>query len=170
MLKDKILKALNAQMNLELSSSYLYLAMAAYFESENLNGFAHWMKLQSGEEYGHAMKIYGYINQRSGRVNLAKIDAPKSEWKGATEIFKETLKHEQSVTKAINDLVDLTIGEKDHATNAFLQWFVTEQVEEEASFGLIVKKLERIGDDGNGLLRLDEELAQRVFTPPAAEA
>jgi ferritin len=162
MLKDKILKALNAQMNLELSSSYLYLAMAAYFESENLNGFAHWMKLQSGEEYGHAMKIYGYINQRSGRVNLAKIDAPKSEWKGATEIFKETLKHEQSVTKAINDLVDLTIGEKDHATNAFLQWFVTEQVEEEATAMGILDKIKMVGDNKNGLFLLNRELGMRA--------
>lgn len=162
MLKDKIQKALNAQMNLELSSSYLYLAMAAYFESENLNGFAHWMKLQSGEEYGHAMKIYGYINQRSGRINLAKIDAPKSEWKGATEIFKETLKHEQLVTKSINDLVDLTISEKDHATNAFLQWFVTEQVEEEATAMDILDKIKMVGDNKNGLFLLNRELGMRA--------
>lgn len=162
MLKDKIQKALNAQMNMELSSSYLYLAMAAYFESENLNGFAHWMKLQSGEEYSHAMKIYGYLNQRSGRVNLAKIDAPKSEWKGATEIFKATLKHEQSVTKAINDLVDLTITEKDHATNAFLQWFVTEQVEEEATAMGILDKIKMVGDNKNGLFLLNRELGMRA--------
>jgi ferritin len=162
MLKDKILKALNAQMNLELSSSYLYLAMAAYFESENLNGFAHWMKLQSGEEYGHAMKIYGYISQRSGRVNLAKIDAPKSEWKSASEIFKETLKHEQKVSKAINDLVDLSITEKDHATNAFLQWFVTEQVEEEATAMGILDKIKMVGDNKNGLFLLNRELGMRA--------
>ena len=162
MLKDKIQKSLNAQMNFELSSSYLYLAMAAYFEAENLNGFAHWMKLQSGEEYGHAMKIYGYINQRNGRVNLAKIDAPKSEWKSASEVFSETLKHEKSVTKAIDDLVDLTITEKDHATNAFLQWFVTEQVEEEATAMNILDKIKMVGDNKNGLFLLDRELGMRA--------
>ena len=162
MLKDKIQKSLNAQMNFELSSSYLYLAMAAYFEGENLNGFAHWMKLQSGEEYGHAMKIYGYINQRNGRVNLAKIDAPKSEWKSASEVFSETLKHEKSVTKSINELVDVAIEEKDHATNAFLQWFVTEQVEEEATATNILNKIKLVGDNKNGLFLLDRELGMRA--------
>jgi ferritin len=162
MLKDKIQKALNAQMNLELSSSYLYLAMAAYFESENLNGFAHWMKIQSGEEYAHAMKIYGYINQRNGRVNLSKIDAPKSEWKDAVEVFAETLKHEQKVTKAIDDIVDLTITEKDHATNTYLQWFVTEQVEEEATAMNILDKIKMVGDNKNGLFLLDRELGMRA--------
>jgi len=162
MMKDKIQKALNAQMNMELSSSYLYLAMAAYFESENLSGFAHWMKVQSGEEYGHALKIYGYINQRNGRVNLAKIDAPKSEWKGAEEVFTETLKHEQSVTNSIDQLVDLTITEKDHATNTFLQWFVTEQVEEEATAMNILDKIKMIGDNRNGLFLLDRELGMRA--------
>ncbi len=161
MLKDKIQKALNAQMNLELSSSYLYLAMAAYFESENLTGFAHWMKVQSGEEYGHAMKIFGYINQRNGRVNLSKIDAPKSEWKDAAEVFTETLKHEQKVTKSIDEMVDLTITEKDHATNTYLQWFVTEQVEEEATAMNILDKIKMVGDNKNGLFLLDRELGMR---------
>ena len=162
MLKDKIQKALNVQMNLELSSSYLYLSMAAYFESENLNGFSHWMKVQSGEEYGHAMKIYGYINQRNGRVNLSKIDAPKSEWKDAAEVFTETLKHEEKVTKSIDDIVDLTITEKDHATNTYLQWFVTEQVEEEATVMNIIDKFKMIGDNKNGLFLLDRELGMRA--------
>jgi ferritin len=161
-LKDKIQKALNTQMNFELSSSYLYLAMAAYFESENLSGFAHWMKVQSGEEYGHAMKIYSYINQRNGKVNLNKIEAPKSEWKGAAEVFTETLKHEQSVTKAIDELVDLSVTEKDHATNAFLQWFVTEQVEEEATAMSILDKIKLVGDNKNGLFLLDRELGMRA--------
>lgn len=162
MLKDKIQKALNAQMNLELSSSYLYLAMAAYFQSENLNGFAQWMKVQSGEEYGHAMKIYGYINQRNGRINLANIDAPKSEWKDAAEVFTETLKHEQKVTVAIDKLVDLAITEKDHATNTFFQWFVTEQVEEEATAMNILDKIKLVGDNKNGLFLLDRELGMRA--------
>jgi ferritin len=162
MLKDKIQKALNAQMNFELSSSYLYLAMAAYFESENFNGFAQWMKVQSGEEYGHAMKIYGYINQRNGRVSLAKIDAPKSEWKDSSEVFTETLKHEQKVTETIDKLVDLAITEKDHATNTFLQWFVTEQVEEEATVINILDKLKLVGDNKNVLFLLDRELGMRA--------
>ena len=162
MLKDKIQKALNAQMNLELSSSYLYLSMAAYFESENLNGFAHWMKVQSGEEYGHAMKIYGYINQRNGRVNLSKIDAPQSEWKDASEVFSDTLKHEQKVTQAIDDIVDLAITEKDHATNTYLQWFVTEQVEEEATAINILVKIKMVGENRNGLFLLDRELGMRA--------
>jgi len=162
MLKDKIQKALNAQMNLELSSSYLYLSMAAYFESENLNGFAHWMKVQSGEEYGHAMKIYSYINQRNGRVNLSKIDTPQSEWKDASEIFSDTLKHEQKVTQAIDDIVDLAITEKDHATNTYLQWFVTEQVEEEATAINILDKIKMVGENRNGLFLLDRELGMRA--------
>jgi ferritin len=162
MLKAKIQKALNAQMNFEMSSSYLYLAMAAYFESQNLSGFAHWMKLQSGEEYGHAMKIYGYINQRNGRISLTKIDAPKSEWKGAIEVFAETLKHEQSVTTEIDKLVDLATIEKDHATNAFLQWFVTEQVEEEATALTILDKIKLVGDNKSGLFFLDREMGMRA--------
>jgi ferritin len=162
MLKDKIEKALNAQMNFELSSSYLYLAMAAYFESENLSGFAHWMKIQSGEEYGHAMKIYSYINQRNGRVNLSKIEAPKSAWKDAAEVFSETLKHEQKVTSTIDDIVNLTITEKDHATNTYLQWFVTEQVEEEATAMNILEKIKMVGNNKNGLFLLDREMGMRA--------
>ncbi len=162
MLKDKVQKALNAQMNFELSSSYLYLAMAAYFASENLNGFAQWMKVQSGEEYSHAMKIYSYIHQRNGRVNLAPIDAPKSEWKGAAEVFTETLKHEQKVTDSVDKLVDLAITEKDHATNTFLQWFVTEQVEEEATALNILDKIKLVGDNKSGLFFLDREMGMRA--------
>jgi ferritin len=162
MLKDKIQKALNDQMNLEMNSSYLYLSMAAYFECENFNGFANWMKIQSGEEYGHAMKIYSYINQRNGRVNLMKIDAPKSEWKDSIEVFSETLKHEQKVTQEINKLVELTLTEKDYATQAFLQWFVTEQVEEEATAINILDKIKMIGDNRNGLFLLDRELGMRA--------
>lgn len=162
MLKDKIQKALNAQMNLEMASSYLYLSMAAYFEGENFSGFAHWMKIQSSEEYGHAMKIFSYIHQRNGKVNLMKIDAPKSEWKDATEVFSETLKHEQKVTKEIGNLVELTHTEKDYATQAFLQWFVTEQVEEEATAINILDKFNMIGDNRNGLFLLDRELGMRA--------
>ena len=162
MLNEKVQKALNAQMNLELSSSYLYLSMAAYFESENFNGFAHWMKIQSREEYAHAMKIYSYINQRNGRINLSKIDSPKSQWKDAVEVFTETLKHEQKVTEEIGNIVELTFTEKDHATNTFLQWFITEQVEEEATATNILDKIKLIGDNRNGLFFLDRELGMRA--------
>lgn len=162
MLKDRIQKALNAQMNLELSSSYLYLSMAAYFESENFNGFANWMRIQSGEEYGHAMKIFSYIHQRNGRVNLMKIDSPKNDWKDAMEIFSDTLKHEQKVTEEIGNIVDISLAEKDYATNTFLQWFVTEQVEEEATAMNILDKIKLIGDNRNGLFLLDRELGMRT--------
>lgn len=162
MLKDRIQKALNAQMNLELSSSYLYLSMAAYFESENFNGFANWMRIQSGEEYGHAMKIFSYIHQRNGRVNLMKIDSPKNDWKDAMEIFSDTLKHEQKVTEEIGNIVDVSLAEKDYATNTFLQWFVTEQVEEEATAMNILDKIKLIGDNRNGLFLLDRELGMRT--------
>jgi ferritin len=161
MLKDKIQKALNSQIHREMSSSYLYLSMAAYFESQNFNGFAHWMKVQSGEEYGHAMKFYSYINQRNGRVNLNKIDSPKSEWKDVIEVFSDTLKHEQMITGEIDKLVDLAATVKDHATTAFLQWFVNEQVEEEATALNILDKIKLLGDNMSALFLLDRELGMR---------
>lgn len=162
MVKDKVIDALNNQLNSELYSSYLYLAMAAYFEHENFSGFSHWMKLQSGEEYGHAMKLYGYVLEVGGKVKLQKIDTPKESWKSALDVFEETLKHEQEVTKSIYDIVDLTVSEKDHATNIFLQWFVNEQVEEEATADKILKKVKMLGDTKNGLFLLDREMGMRA--------
>ena len=169
MISKSMEKALNKQINAELYSSYLYLSMAAYLADNDLPGFATWMRVQVQEENFHAMKMYDYVLERGGKVVLQAIESPQIEWSGVLDVFKETLAHEQKVTGLINDLVDLALDERDHATNIFLQWFVSEQVEEEASFGLLVKKLERIGDDGNGLLRLDEELAGRSFVAPAAE-
>lgn len=162
MVKDKIIESLNHQLNSELYSSYLYLSMAAYFENENLSGFSHWMRMQSQEEYGHAMKFYGYILEVGGKVNLQKIEAPKASWKSGQDIFEETLKHEQEVTKSIYDIVDLTVSEKDHATNIFLQWFVTEQVEEESTADKILNKIKLLGDTKNGLFLLDRELGMRA--------
>jgi ferritin len=162
MIKDKVQKALNNQLNEELGSSYVYLSMAAFFEAQNLNGFAHWMKLQSQEEYGHAMKIYSYINQRNGTVNLLKIDAPKSDWKNHIEVFESTYEQEQKVSESINNLVELALTEKDHATNNFLQWFVSEQVEEEATALYILDKAKLIGDNRNGIFLLDRELGMRA--------
>lgn len=166
-MKDKMQEALNKQVNAELYSSYLYLSMTAYFESVGLKGFANWMRVQAQEELMHAMKIYDHINERSGRVMLESIDTPPYKWDSPLTVFEDTYKHEQVVTGMINGLVDLANLEKDHATYNFLQWFVSEQVEEESNSSDIVQKLKLVKDDGRGLLMLDQELAQRVFVPPA---
>jgi ferritin len=170
MVKKKIEAALNKQLNAELYSSYLYLSMSAYFQSINLPGFANWMRVQTQEELVHAMKFYDFINERGGRVTLQKIDSPPTTWASPLNVLENTYKHEQKVTGLINDLVNLAVGEKDHATNIFLQWFVTEQVEEEASADEVVQKLKLVGKDSGGLFMLDGEMGQRVFTPPAASA
>jgi ferritin len=170
MVKKKIEAALNEQLNAELYSSYLYLSMSAYFQSINLPGFANWMRVQTQEELVHAMKFYDFINERGGRVTLQKIDSPPTTWASPLNVLENTYKHEQKVTGLINDLVNLAVGEKDHATNIFLQWFVTEQVEEEASADEVVQKLKLVGKDSGGLFMLDGEMGQRVFTPPAASA
>ncbi len=162
MLKEKVEAALNNQINKELYSSYLYLSMAAFFESQNFSGFANWMKIQSQEEYGHAMKIYNYILDRDGNVNLQKIEAPKGKWKSHLEAFEDALKHEQKVSKSIYDLVELSFSEKDHATNTFLQWFVNEQVEEESTSLKINERLKLTGDNKGALFMLDRELGMRA--------
>lgn len=169
MLNEKVQEALCEQLNAELYSSYLYLSMSANFSAMDLSGFANWMRIQAREELMHAMKFYDYINERGGRMTLKEIITPQKEWESPKSAFEHTYSHEQKVTGLINDLVDMAISEKDHATNNFLQWFVEEQVEEEASSSGVLKKLELIGDDPSGLLMLDSELALRVFTPPAAE-
>ncbi|MCL5028233.1 MAG: ferritin [Bacteroidetes bacterium] len=161
MLKEKVQKSLNQQMNAEFYSSYLYLAMSAYFESDNFSGIAKWMKIQSQEEYSHAMKFYNYLLQAAGKINLSLIEAPKVGWNSAEEVFQDTVKHEQKITKSIYDLVDLAAEEKDHATNIFLQWFVTEQVEEEATAMKILDRIKLIGENKNGLFYLDHELGKR---------
>jgi ferritin len=166
-LSERMKDALNGQINAEMYSSYLYLSMSAYFESTGLSGFANWMRAQAQEELMHAMKFYDYVNERGGRVTLGPIEAPPSEWESTLATFEATYGHEQKVTGLINDLVNLAIEEKNHATNTFLQWFVTEQVEEEASAGEIVNKLKLMGDAPGGLFMLDRELGARVFTMPA---
>jgi ferritin len=166
MLKNTIQDALNAQMNAEIYSAYLYLSMSAYFESLNLKGFANWMRVQAQEEMMHAMKFYGYIAERGGRVKTAAIEAPPTDWDSPLAVFTHTLKHEQKVTALIHGLVDLAAGEKDHATANFLQWFVGEQVEEEASADGIVQQVKLAGESPHGLLMLDKEYGQRVFQPP----
>jgi len=167
MLKEKMLKALNEQINAEFYSSYLYLSMESYFQSVSLKGFGVWMRAQVQEELFHAMKFYDFVCERGGRVTLETIKKPDSNWKTPLIAFKQIQKHEQHVTGLIDSLVDLAMEEKDHATLNFLQWFVAEQVEEEASVGEIVDKLKLIREDTSGLFLLDAELGRRVFTPPA---
>jgi len=168
MLKKKLEKALNDQINAELHSAYLYLSMAAYFHSLNLNGFANWMQAQVQEEIVHAMKIYDYVNDRSSRVLLQPIKGPETEWKSPLIAFEAAYKHEQYITGRINDLVELAVAEKDKSTESFLQWFVDEQVEEESSVDNVVQQIKLAGEKGPGLFMLDRELGQRVFTPPVA--
>jgi ferritin len=168
MLSPNVQGPLNKQINAELYSAYLYLSMSAYFESQNLAGMANWMRVQAQEEMVHAMKFFDFINDRDGRVLLTQVESPKTEWTSPLEVFQDALKHEQKVTALINQLVDLSTSEKDHAANTFLQWFVTEQVEEESSAQTIVNKLKLAGDSPMAWLMLDGQLGQRTFTPPAA--
>lgn len=170
MFSKKLLDSMNEQMKNEFASAYLYLAMAGYFQAEDLPGFASWMRVQALEELTHGEKFFHFICDADGRTDVRAIAAPQNSYQSPFDCFKAALKHENFVTASINSLATLARKENNHAAEIFLQWFVTEQVEEEANFGLIVKKLERIGDDGNGLLRLDEELGQRVFVPPATAA
>ncbi|MBN1636046.1 MAG: ferritin [Deltaproteobacteria bacterium] len=167
MIKEKMLSAINRQINAELYSAYLYLSMNAYLNSINLKGFADWMRVQALEEMAHADKFYKYIIERGGRVILEAIDSPPAGWDSALAVFEHVYEHEQKVTKLINTLMDIAIKEKDHATISFLRWFVDEQVEEESSADGILQKLKLIGDSGSGLFMIDSELGQRVFTPPA---
>ncbi len=169
MLSKEMEEAINKQINAEIYSSYLYLSMCSYFESIGLAGSASWMRQQAQEEMFHAMKMFDYVNERGGRVVLQAVEQPQTEWTSASDVFRNVLAHEQKVTGLIYDLVNLALDERDHATNIFLQWFVSEQVEEEASAGDIVNKLKLIGNDANGLFMLDRELGQRQFTWPAGK-
>jgi ferritin len=161
--------ALNKQVVAEYYSAYLYMSMSSYFASVNLEGMANWMRIQALEELSHGTKIFDYVNERGGRVLLDGIEKPPLKWTSPLAAFQDAYKHEQKVTGLINKLVDLAIKEKDHATENFLQWFVAEQVEEEASADGIVQKLKLVGKEGGGLFMIDRELGQRVFHPPAAE-
>lgn len=166
MLSKKLEEAINKQINAELYSAYLYLSMAAYFETKNLPGFANWMRVQFQEEQFHAFKFFDYVNERGGRVTLETIEGPRTEWSNPIEVFEETLKHEYHVTSLINNLMDLAIEERDHATKSFLNWYIDEQVEEEANVTALTEQLKLIDGKGHGMLMLDKELATRVFVPP----
>jgi ferritin len=153
--------AMNEQINKEFFSSYLYLSMAAYFEDKNLMGFAHWMRLQADEEREHAMKFYNFILDRGGRVLLKAIDAPATEWKSNLEVAEQVAEHEAKVTASINGLYELAFQEKDYPAQAMLQWFITEQVEEEKNAAELVAKLRLIEERGTAVLMLDHRLSKR---------
>lgn len=161
MLNKKIEDALNAQINEELFSAYLYQAMSAHFAAENLAGMSQWFGVQAGEELGHAKKLYAYILERGGRVILAAINAPQTTWESPEKAFSAAYEHEKHITGCINSLYDLSHEEKDHATTVMLQWFVTEQVEEEANVYSIVEKLKIINNNTNGIFMIDSKLGKR---------
>ncbi len=167
MISKKMAKALNDHLNKELYSSYLYLSMQAYCENAGLKGLANWFNVQVQEEIFHGQKVYKYILDQGEQVILEAIEKPENKFKSTFDLYEKTLRHEQNVTARINKLVDLAKKENDHATEGMLQWFVSEQVEEETSVNDIIQQLKLIGKDGSGLFMLDRELGQRTFTPPA---
>jgi ferritin len=162
MLSEKMYTALNDQIKHELYSAYLYLSMATYYADKNLDGFAHWMEVQAHEETEHAMKIYKYIQERGNRVILQQIDAPTTEFESYTAPFAAALKHEQYVTSLINNLYALATAENDYATQIFLQWFITEQVEEEDSVGKALHLVEQLSGSPQGIILVDKQLGARA--------
>ncbi len=163
MLKEKMEKALNEQINKELYSSYLYLSMCAYAQTLGLPGVANWMKVQANEELTHANKFFDYIIERNGKVTLSAIESVPNEFGSVIEMFEKTLDHERYVTDSINKLMDISIEVSDHATRSMLMWFVDEQVEEEANVQTILDQLKLVEGKGQGMLLIDRDLATRVF-------
>lgn len=170
MLSKKLEEALNAQINAEFWSAYLYLSMSADFASKGLPGFANWMEIQFKEEQDHAMKFLNYILSRGGKVELKPIAKVEKSWKSPLAAFKSTLEHEQVVTKLINDLYALATEEKDYATQSMLKWFIDEQVEEEENAQALIDTLTLLDGNGYGIYQLEKELAARVYTPIATPA
>ena len=167
MISENMQDALNDQVAAEFYSSFIYLSMAAYLEDNDLPGMANWMRVQYQEEVSHDEKIFDHIIERDGRPEVKSWEAPPKEWKSALEVFEQAYKHEQKVTALINNLMDMALAEKDHASQIFLQWFVNEQVEEEASGKAIVQQLKMLGDSKSGLFQIDRELGRRVYVPPS---
>jgi ferritin len=168
MINRRMQDAINEQIKFEIYSANLYLSMSAYIEGKNLKGIAHWLRVQYEEETFHALKLYDYLKNREGQVIIQSIDAPPSEFGTPLETFEKVLEHEQHVTAGINKLYKIAIEENDFAAQIFLQWFVNEQMEEEASASEVIGKMKLIGDRGVDLLYLDTELSARVFVPPTA--
>jgi len=161
MIKKTMQDAINAQINKEMYSSYLYLSMAAHFEAATLPGFAHWMRVQAGEENVHAMKFYDHLLERGGTVELKEIAAPPSAWEGTLDIAREVLNHEEQVTASIHELYETALAEKDYAAQVLLQWFINEQVEEERNASEIVRQLQRVEARETAVLMLDHRLSKR---------
>ncbi len=166
MISDKMSHALNEQVNREMYSAYLYMAMSAHSNQIGLKGFANWFMVQYHEEMLHAMKIYEYIQRQGAEIKLDAIKTPPSHFESPLDMFTQTLAHEQYITQSINDLMELAIAEKDHASQIFLEWYVTEQVEEEENDNDIIAQLKWIKDNPQGLMMLDRELAGRMTTVP----
>ncbi|EKQ54427.1 MULTISPECIES: ferritin [unclassified Clostridium] len=166
MLSEKLFKALNDQVNFEIYSSYVYLAMASYCESKDLSGFANFFKVQCQEELFHAMKFYDYIFQKNGVVTLEQIEKPNGDYDSIASAFEAGYEHEQIVTSRLYRIADIATEEKEHATISLLNWFINEQVEEENTFNTIIKKIRRCENNPAALYMLDDELAARVYTPP----
>ena len=168
MIKKAVETALNEQINAEFHSAYIYLSMSSYFLSAGLGGYANWMRVQYQEELAHATRFFDYVNERGGRVKLTPVQEVQVDFSGIVDVFEKTLEHEQVVTGMIDRLMDLSIQESDHATKSFLQWFVDEQVEEEANVEQILNNLKLINGEGQGLLMMDREMQTRVFVNPFA--
>ena len=168
MLNEKVQQALNEQLNFELHSAYIYYSMSAYCQSRDLVGMASWFKVQAQEELFHASKFFDYLCDRGGRVRMAEVKAPQIDWETPLAAFADAHAHECEVSRRIHELVTLSQQEKDRATESFLQWFVAEQVEEEATVSQIVGQLKFVGSDGAGLFMVDQQLAARTFVLPTA--
>lgn len=165
MLNEKMIRELNSQIQKEFFSAYFYLAMQAYFTAQNLDGFANYFRVQIQEERDHALAFFNYVGKIGGRVFLEEIQQPQNDFTSPLEIFELALKHEQFITQSIYDLMDTAVEVKDHTTQIFLQWFITEQTEEEENMGRVLNKLKLVKGDGAGLFMIDNELAQRLYVP-----
>lgn len=167
MIDEKMQDALNGQINAEFSSSYLYIAMSAHFQAVGLPGFASWFRVQAQEELAHTMRFFDFLGDRGGRVELYPVGAPPAKWDAPIAVFEAVLEHEREIAGRIDALIELSLEIRDHASRSFLQWFVDEQVEEEGSVQEILAKLRLVGNDGQGLFMIDQELGKRIYTPPA---
>ncbi len=165
MISKKMEDAFNKQINEELYSAYLYQSLSAFAARIGLEGFANWFQIQVQEEISHSQKFYSFISERGGKIKFLQINEPPAEFGSPLELFELTLEHEQHITKCINNLMNLAVDEKDHASQIFLQWYITEQVEEENNVKTILDKLKLVGKEGHGLFMIDKDLSTRVFTP-----
>jgi ferritin len=169
-MNQKVERALNEQMHAEFFSFYLYLSVAAYFTARHLDGFSHWMRIQAQEEFSHAMKLFDFINERGGTVQLMALDEPQGQWDSPSAAVESVLKHERHISARINSLVDLANAENDHATAVMLHWYVSEQVEEEANADTLFHQVEMVESSPHGLLMIDRELAGRQLPQAEGEA